>query len=66
MKSTTDAAAPAETTAPASTVQLVCTVLENGVVIDDCHHAAGKVMSLPEAKAKALADLGKVRIDGVA
>jgi hypothetical protein len=61
------AAAPVETApekAPEPAVQLVCTILENGVVIDDCHHAAGKVMSLPEAKAKALADLGKVRIDG--
>ncbi len=65
MKSTTDAAAPAETTAPASPVQFACTVIENGALIEGCHHAAGKSIHLPEATAKALADLGKVRIDGV-
>lgn len=68
MKKTTDAAAPAETTAPASTVQLVCTVLINGIVIGEAHHAVNKVMTLPEAQAKALAALTPpaVRIDGVA
>jgi hypothetical protein len=64
MKKTTDAAATAETTAPESPVQLACTVLENGLLVGDLHHAAGKLISLPEATAKALADLGKVRIDG--
>jgi len=62
-------AAPVETateeTSETPAVQLVCTVLENGLLIDDCHHAAGKVIRLPDAKAKALEDLGKVRIDGV-
>lgn len=65
MKSKTDAAAPAEKTAPASTVQLACTVLENGLLIGGLHHAAGKTLHVPEAEAKALADLGKLRIDGV-
>ena len=67
MKKTTTAAAPAET-APESSVQLVCTVLVNGILIDGAHHAAGKVMHLPEAKAKALEALTPpgVRIDGVA
>lgn len=68
MSKNTAAAAPAETTAPESSVQLVCTVLVNGILIDGAHHAVGKVMHLPEAKAKALAALTPpgVSIDGVA
>lgn len=68
MKKTTDAAAPAETTAPAASVQLVCTVLVNGILIGGAHHSVNKVMTLPEAQAKALAALTPpgVRIDGVA
>jgi hypothetical protein len=67
MKNTTDAAAPAETATEAP-AQLVCTVLVNGIVIGDAHHAVNKVMILPEAQAKALAALNPpgVRIDGVA
>lgn len=65
-KTATDAAAPAKKTATDKPVQLVCTILENGLVIGESHHSAGKVMEVPEAQARILADLGKLRIDGAA
>jgi hypothetical protein len=49
-------------------VLYACTVVLNGVLIDGCHHAAGKIINLPIDKARALAALNPpgVKIDGVA
>lgn len=65
-KTAQTAGAPAQKTAKETPVQLVCTILENGMTFDGCHHAVGKVMNIPEAQARVLADLGKLRIDGAA
>ena len=57
-----------ETTAAAAEPMLMVTVLVNGIVIGDAHHAAGKLMPVPKSKAEALAAMNPpgVRIDGVA
>lgn len=42
-------------TTPAPGVQLLCKVLSNGMIYADAHHAAGKILPMPEAQANALA-----------
>ena len=72
MKTTTDAAADGQTTAPtaeaAAPLQLHCKVLVNGMLYQDAHHAVGKLMSLPKDAAEYLAkmDPPQVEILGVA
>lgn len=55
------------TPAPTDPVMVV-TVLTNGIVIGESHHAAGKTMRLPKSQVDALLaiDPPAVRVDGVA
>jgi|GEM_PF-6522404 len=59
-----DTATP-EAAAAAEPILFNCTVLVTGTTYGLAELAAGAKVRLPEADAKALESLGKVRIDGV-
>lgn len=50
-----DTTPPAEPKAPPA--DLICEILENGIIINGSHHAKGKVMALTDAQASALKKL---------
>jgi hypothetical protein len=43
------------------------TILTNGILINDCHHAAGKLMSLPKSQVDVLLSLNPpaVKVEGI-
>lgn len=69
MKPQANAAADGQTTAPPTEVsaplQLHCTVLVNGMLYEDAHHALGKVMLIPREKAEYLAGMNPPQVEVV-
>ena len=59
-----DTATP-EAAAAADPIRYACTVLVTGTTYGQAELAAGAKVRLPEADAKALEKLGKIRIDGL-
>ena len=57
-----------ETTETAATDPMLrVSILTNGILINDCHHAAGKLMSLPKSQVDVLLSLNPpaVKVEGI-
>jgi hypothetical protein len=56
-----------ETTDTAADPILKVTILTNGILINDAHHAAGKLMSLPKSQVDILLSLTPpaVKVEGI-
>lgn len=67
MKTTTEAATDgqksATQTGAASSLQLHCKVLVNGMIHAEAHHAAGKLMAIPKEAAEYLAGMNPPQVE---